>query len=109
MRTLKTALKILGAILLLCVVLLCRGDRDDLRGHAPDAGALRRVHVARAGRGDGGAAVQAAVDVGARRRAARGGDRAPDFALPLLHSDRKVTLSTEYRQKPVVLIFGSYT
>ena len=37
------------------------------------------------------------------------GDRAPDFSLPLLHSDRKVTLSAEYRQKPVVLIFGSYT
>jgi hypothetical protein len=37
------------------------------------------------------------------------GDRAPDFTLPLLHSDRTVTLSEEYRQKPVVLIFGSYT
>jgi len=37
------------------------------------------------------------------------GDPAPDFALPVLHGDRVVTLSNEYRQKPVVLVFGSYT
>ena len=37
------------------------------------------------------------------------GDRAPDFSLPGLHGDRTVTLSAEYRQRPVVLIFGSYT
>jgi hypothetical protein len=37
------------------------------------------------------------------------GDLAPDFALPVLHGDRTVTLSNEYRHKPVVLVFGSYT
>ena len=37
------------------------------------------------------------------------GDPAPDFALPMLHGDRVVKLSEEIRQKPVVLIFGSYT
>jgi hypothetical protein len=37
------------------------------------------------------------------------GDPAPDFALRMLRGDRTVTLSTEYRQKPVVLVFGSYT
>lgn len=37
------------------------------------------------------------------------GDRAPDFALPELHTNRVVKLSDEIRQKPVVLIFGSYT
>ena len=37
------------------------------------------------------------------------GDSAPDFALPQLHGDRVVKLSEEIRQKPVVLIFGSYT
>jgi hypothetical protein len=37
------------------------------------------------------------------------GDLAPDFALPVLHADRTVRLSSEYRQKPVVLVFGSYT
>jgi hypothetical protein len=37
------------------------------------------------------------------------GDPAPDFALPLLKGDRTVTLSNESRQKPVVLVFGSYT
>ena len=37
------------------------------------------------------------------------GDLAPDFALPLLHSDRVVRLSEEVRERPVVLIFGSYT
>ena len=37
------------------------------------------------------------------------GDPAPEFTLPVLHGERTVTLSSEYRQKPVVLIFGSYT
>lgn len=37
------------------------------------------------------------------------GDPAPDFTLPVLKSDHSVTLSTEYRHKPVVLVFGSYT
>lgn len=37
------------------------------------------------------------------------GDPAPDFALPMLHGDRVVRLSEEIRQKPVVLVFGSYT
>jgi hypothetical protein len=37
------------------------------------------------------------------------GDPAPDFTLPVLHGDRSVTLSAEYRHKPVVLVFGSYT
>jgi hypothetical protein len=37
------------------------------------------------------------------------GDRAPDFALPVLHGDGVVTLSEEYRHRPVVLVFGSYT
>jgi len=37
------------------------------------------------------------------------GDTAPDFSLPILYSEKIVTLSEEYRQKPVVLVFGSYT
>jgi hypothetical protein len=37
------------------------------------------------------------------------GDRAPDFTLPDLRGERRVTLSDEYRHKPVVLVFGSYT
>ena len=37
------------------------------------------------------------------------GDIAPDFALPALHGAQVVTLSDEYRRKPVVLVFGSYT
>jgi len=39
----------------------------------------------------------------------RVGDRAPDFTLPVLHRDQKVTLSEEYRHRPHVLVFGSYT
>jgi ABC-type transport system involved in cytochrome c biogenesis permease subunit len=39
----------------------------------------------------------------------RVGDRAPEFTLPVLHRDQEVTLSEEYRHKPVVLVFGSYT
>ena len=45
----------------------------------------------------------------ARRGHLQVGDPAPDFALPVLHGERVVTLSNEYRQKPVVLVFGSYT
>ena len=45
----------------------------------------------------------------ARAGALRVGDQAPDFTLPVLHGDRSVSLSREYREKPVVLIFGSYT
>ena len=45
----------------------------------------------------------------ARRGHLQVGDPTPDFALPMLRGDRTVTLSNEYRQKPVVLVFGSYT
>jgi len=37
------------------------------------------------------------------------GDTAPDFELPALERDGTVRLSEEYRAKPVVLAFGSYT
>lgn len=37
------------------------------------------------------------------------GDAAPDFALPAVDHSQVVSLSSEYRTKPVVLIFGSYT
>ena len=37
------------------------------------------------------------------------GDQAPDFSLATLHGEGTVTLSQEYKAKPVVLVFGSYT
>ncbi len=37
------------------------------------------------------------------------GDRAPDFDLPLIDHSATLKLSSEYRQGPVVLVFGSYT
>ena len=37
------------------------------------------------------------------------GDAAPDFVLPTPDRSRTVNLSQEWREKPVVLIFGSYT
>jgi hypothetical protein len=37
------------------------------------------------------------------------GDAAPDFALPTPDSSRTVKLSEEWRSRPVVLVFGSYT
>ena len=37
------------------------------------------------------------------------GDRAPDFDLPTVDHVRRVRISQEYRDRPVVLIFGSYT
>ena len=45
----------------------------------------------------------------ARRGSLRNGDPAPDFELPTLDRSRTVKLSAECREKPVVLIFGSYT
>ena len=37
------------------------------------------------------------------------GDRAPDFSLQKLHEQEHVQLSELNREKPAVLIFGSYT
>ena len=37
------------------------------------------------------------------------GSPAPDFVLPTLDRTRTVQLSQEWRHRPVVLIFGSYT
>jgi hypothetical protein len=37
------------------------------------------------------------------------GDQAPDFTLPSLKHESAVTLSKEYAERPVVLVFGSYT
>ncbi|MDX1984335.1 MAG: hypothetical protein SFV51_28935 [Bryobacteraceae bacterium] len=37
------------------------------------------------------------------------GDAAPDFTLPALHGTQPVTLSRQWAERPVVLIFGSYT
>jgi hypothetical protein len=37
------------------------------------------------------------------------GDQSPDFTLPLLDHSGSITLSSFRGQKPVVLIFGSYT
>jgi peroxiredoxin len=34
---------------------------------------------------------------------------APDFQLPVLHGQQRVQLATFRGQKPVALIFGSYT
>jgi hypothetical protein len=45
----------------------------------------------------------------ARRGALQPGDMAPDFNLPLLGASEQVRLSSLRGQRPVVLIFGSYT
>jgi hypothetical protein len=45
----------------------------------------------------------------ARGGAIREGDAAPDFSLPTLDRARNVRLSEELRERPVVLVFGSYT
>jgi hypothetical protein len=37
------------------------------------------------------------------------GDPAPDFVLPAVDHSHTVQLSAEWRERPVVLIFGSYT
>lgn len=39
----------------------------------------------------------------------RVGDVAPDFTLRAPHGETLVKLSDEYRGRPVVLVFGSYT
>jgi len=39
----------------------------------------------------------------------KAGDAAPDFTLAEVTGDKKVTLSSFKGQRPVVLVFGSYT
>jgi hypothetical protein len=45
----------------------------------------------------------------ARRGTTRVGQMAPDFSLPTLDRSRKVRLSSFRGERPVVLVFGSYT
>lgn len=45
----------------------------------------------------------------ARAGSLQPGDTAPDFELPTIDHTRQVKISDEYRGRPVVLIFGSYT
>jgi hypothetical protein len=45
----------------------------------------------------------------ARRGSLRVGDAAPAFSLPGVSNGSLVQLSAELRERPVVLIFGSYT
>jgi hypothetical protein len=44
-----------------------------------------------------------------REGALRAGDPAPDFDLPVLHTAERVRLSSWRGQRPVALVFGSYT
>ena len=45
----------------------------------------------------------------ARRGALAEGDAAPDFSLATLDRSARATLSAHRGQRPVVLVFGSYT
>jgi hypothetical protein len=45
----------------------------------------------------------------ARQGDLRLGDTAPDFSLRTSDGSRIVKLSDDFRERPVVLIFGSYT
>jgi hypothetical protein len=45
----------------------------------------------------------------ARAGSLRPGDIAPDFDLPTVDHVRRIRIAEEYRGRPVVLIFGSYT
>lgn len=45
----------------------------------------------------------------ARAGSLRPGDTAPDFDLPTVDRTERVRIAEQYRGRPVVLIFGSYT
>jgi len=45
----------------------------------------------------------------ARQGSLKEGDEAPDFTLPSQDRSGEVTLSSHRGQRPVVLVFGSYT
>jgi len=47
--------------------------------------------------------------ISARSGRLHAGDAAPNFELSTVDRSRKIQLSSEWRAKPVVLIFGSYT
>ena len=106
--TLKTASKVAAAIAASCVLLYALATATIYAAmlQTPERFGAFMSHVP-------GAAMAVLpfrpLWMSARAGALREGDRAPDFTLPLLHGDRTVSLSSEYRQKPVVLIFGSYT
>ena len=39
----------------------------------------------------------------------KAGDPAPDFNLKLMHSEKRLALSSFQGKRPVALVFGSYT
>jgi hypothetical protein len=45
----------------------------------------------------------------ARKGVLHQGDRAPDFPLETLDTKQPVSLASTWRERPVVLVFGSYT
>jgi len=105
---LKTALKVAAAIAASCVVLYAAATATIYAAmlQTPERFGAFMSHVP-------GVAMAVLpfrpLWMSARTGALHEGDQAPDFTLPLLHGDRNVTLSAEYRKQPVVLIFGSYT
>ena len=50
-----------------------------------------------------------AKKMGDRQGKLKPGDAAPDFTLSVLHSRKTVRLSGFKNQRPVALVFGSYT
>ena len=45
----------------------------------------------------------------ARKGTVEAGDQAADVSLPTVDGSTRVTLSEQWRERPVALIFGSYT
>jgi hypothetical protein len=53
--------------------------------------------------------VKGPADLGDRTGRFKAGDMAPDFNLKVMHKETRVMLSTFRNQRPVALVFGSYT
>jgi len=89
-----------GYVLLFCVVLLAMLQPPARFGqfmkHAPGALVWGALPAPR-------------MWLWARRGDIREGDPAPDFTLPSHDRTHRVTLSSHRGDRPVVLVFGSYT
>ena len=49
------------------------------------------------------------AQLGDRAGRFKAGDMAPDFSLKAMHKETRVALSSFRTQRPVALVFGSYT
>ena len=79
--------------------------RMKFRGYAHALGMVLAVQLW----GQAPAVVSNPAQLGDRTGKFKAGDVAPDFNLKLMHKEARVALSSFRNQRPVAMVFGSYT